>query len=144
MLNMDAYVIVVFDHNSHMFTQFILLWVVNLLKIDIKPTRKIVVLGLDRRIPEDLGFCAVTFGANRLFWVNGYIMCLEVYEKSLEYEIDRGEFYISHICYAPFQKYSKILEIEKGVQIPIVNASDMHIYKGLISAILDFESKKQS
>jgi len=88
--------------------------VVELLKIDIRPTGKVIILGLDRREPENLGFCAVTFGAGRLFWVNGYILCLEVYEKSLEYEIERGEFYISHVCYAPFPKYSKILEIEKG------------------------------
>lgn len=117
---------------------------VKLLKIDIRPTRKVIVLGLDRRIPENLGFCAVTFGANRLFWVNGYILCLEVYEKSLEYEIERGEFYISHVCYTPFPKYNKILEIEKGTQIPVVNVSDMQIYRELISAILDFESKKQN
>jgi len=103
--------------------------------IDIKPTRKIVILGLERRDPENIGFCAITFGATRLFWAEGYLLCLEVYEKSIEYEIERGEFYISQLCYASFPKYSRILEIEKGAQIPIVNVSDMRLYREIIKAI---------
>lgn len=116
---------------------------VSLLEISIKPTKKIIILGLDQREPENIGFCAVTFGAGRLFWVDGYILCLEVYEKSLEYEIEKGEFYISHLCYANFPKYNKILEIEKGTQIPIVNVSDMRIYREIIKAILDSKSEEQ-
>ena len=111
------------------------------LEVDIKPTRKIIILGLDERKPENIGFCAITFGATRLFWVEGYILCLEVYEKSLEYEIEKGKFYISHLCYAKFPKYRKVLEVEKGMQIPIVNVSDMQIYREIIKAILNFKSK---
>jgi len=111
------------------------------LEVEIKPTEKIIILGLDERKLEDIGFCAVTFGVSRLFWIEGYILCLEVYEKSLEYEIERGEFYISHLCYAKFPKYKKILEVEKGMQIPIVNVSDMQIYKEIIKTILNFKSK---
>lgn len=111
-----------------------------LLEISIRPVKKIVILGLDKREPENIGFCAVTFGATRLFWVDGYILCLEVYEKAIECEIERGEFYISQLCYASFPKYNKILEIEKGAQIPIVNASDMRIYREIVKAIFSSES----
>jgi len=111
-------------------------------EVRIKPTRKIVILGLDRREPENIGFCAITFGASRLFWVDGYILCLEVYEKALEYEVERGEFYVSHLCYSSFPKYNRVLEVEKGTQIPIVNASDMQIYKEIMRAIMNFEAKK--
>ncbi|MEM2341351.1 MAG: hypothetical protein QXX94_04585 [Candidatus Bathyarchaeia archaeon] len=114
------------------------------LEINIKPTRRVIILGLDRRELENLGFCAITFGASRLFWVNGYVLCLEVYEKSLECEIEGGEFYISHLCYAPLPKYNKILEVERGTQIPIVNASDMQIYREIINAILKFELEKEA
>jgi len=111
------------------------------LEIDIRPTRKIVILGLDRREPENLGFCAATFGASRLFWVNGRLLCLEVYEKSFEYEIKRGVFYVGQLCYADFPKYSMFLEIRRGMQIPIVNASDMQLYKKVAEAITRLESK---
>lgn len=112
------------------------------MKIDVKPTKRIIILGLDERKPRDLGFCAITFGASRLFWIKGYILCLEVYEKSLEYEIERGKFYINHLCYAKFPKYSKILEVERGMQIPVVNVSDMQIYREIIKAILNFRRSK--
>jgi len=51
------------------------------LKISVRPTKNIIILGLDKRNPVDLAFCAITFGANRLFWVDGLLLCLEVYEK---------------------------------------------------------------
>ncbi|MEM2273272.1 MAG: hypothetical protein QXX56_03530 [Candidatus Bathyarchaeia archaeon] len=111
------------------------------MEVNIKPTRKIIVLGLDRREPENIGFCAVTFGVSRLFWADGFLLCLEVYEKSIEYEIERGEFYINQLCYASFPKYHRILEVEKGAQIPIVNVSDMRLYKEIIRAILGYENK---
>ena len=105
------------------------------MEVNIKPTKKVIILGLDKRDPENIGFCAITFGASRLFWVDGYILCLEVYEKSLEYEIEKGEFYISHLCYASFPKYSKVLEVEKGTQIPLVNALDMNLYREIMRAV---------
>ncbi|MEM1514923.1 MAG: hypothetical protein QXT26_02740 [Thermoproteota archaeon] len=111
------------------------------MEVNIRPTMEVIVLGIDKREPDNIGFCAVTFGASRLFWIDGYLLCLEVYEKSIEYEIERGKFYISHLCYASFPKYSRILEVEKGAQIPIVNVSDMHLYKEIIKAILSYESK---
>lgn len=109
------------------------------MKINIMPTKKVTILGLDRRNLANLGFCAVTFGASRLFWVDGFLLCLEVYEKSFEYEIERGNFYVSQLCYADFPKYNRILEVEKGTQIPIANVSDMQMYKEIARTIIEFE-----
>jgi len=104
--------------------------------IEVSPTKKIVVLGVDERSSENLMWCAATYGINRLFWVDGYLLCVEVYDKSFEYEMRSREFPISHVCYTRFPKYTKVLEVEKGMQIPIVDASDMQVFRGLLKAIL--------
>lgn len=106
------------------------------MKIEISPTRRVVVLGVDDRSLDNLAWCAITYGINRLFWIDGYLLCVEVYEKSFEHEIERRDFYISQVCYASFPKYTRVLEVEKGFQIPIVEASDMKIYKNLLKAIV--------
>ncbi len=111
------------------------------MEVEIAPTRKIRVLGLDKRSLKDIAWCAATYGMNRLYWVDGYLLCLEVYEKSIEHEIKNREFPISHVCYVEFPKYDKMFEIDKSLQIPIVNASDMKIFKDLLAAIIKDESK---
>jgi hypothetical protein len=110
------------------------------LDVEIVPTRKISVLGLDKRSFKDLAWCAATYGMSRLYWVDGYLLCLEVYEKSFEHEIKNKEFPISQVCYAEFQKYEKMFEVDKSFQIPIVNASDMEIFKNILTAILKNEN----
>ena len=112
------------------------------MEIEIKPTEKVVVLGLDERAKENLAWCAATFGINRLFWVDGHLICTEVFEKSFEHEIESGEFYISQVCYASLPRYSRILEVEKGTEIPVVDASDMRIYRNLLKAIKEHEKKE--
>jgi hypothetical protein len=109
--------------------------------IEIVPTKKITVLGVDKRSVEDLAWCATTYGINRLFWVDGHLLCVEVYEASFEHEMEDKEFPISQVCYACFPKYVKAYEVEKGMQIPIVKASDMKIFSNLIKAILKNEEK---
>lgn len=106
------------------------------MEVEITPTKKIVVLGVDKRSLTDLAWCASTYGINRLYWVDGYLLCLEVYEKSFDHEIKRKEFPISQVCYTDFPKYIRVFEVEKGMQIPIVNTSDMHLFRSLIKAIL--------
>jgi len=106
------------------------------MEVKITPTKKITVLGVDKRSLENLAWCATTYGINRLFWVDGYLLCVEVYEKSFEHEIKRKVFPISQVCYTTFPKYVRVFEVEKGVQIPIVNASEMQIYRSLLRAIL--------
>ncbi len=109
------------------------------MEVEVAPTKKIVIFGVEKRKTENLVWCAVTYGVNRLFWVDGYLLCLEVYEKSFEHEIKSNIFPISQLCYAEFPNYIKIYEAEKGVQIPIVNASDTKLYQTLLKAVLKHE-----
>ncbi|MEM2319575.1 MAG: hypothetical protein QXW82_01080 [Candidatus Bathyarchaeia archaeon] len=109
--------------------------------VEIAVTKKVRVLGLDKRSVSDIAWCATTYGANRLYWVNGFLLCLEVYEKSFEQELKTREFPISQICYTEFPKYEKIYEVEKSLQIPIVNVSDMKIFRSLLKAIVENEEK---
>lgn len=104
--------------------------------VEIAPTRKVSVLGIDKRSIKDIAWCAATYGINRLHWIDGYVMCLEVYEKSFEHEIKSKEFPISQVCYTEFPNYVRTYEIDKSIQIPMVNVSDMKIFKSLLTAIL--------
>ena len=97
------------------------------MEIDIRPTKKVVVMGLDERSLDDMAWCAATFGINRLFWVDGYLICTEVFEESFKHEIENGEFCISQACYTKFPRYMRLHEVEKGTQIPIVDVSGMKI-----------------
>ncbi len=111
------------------------------MKVEVTPTRKVVVLGVDKRRLEDLAWCASTYGVNRLYWIDGYLLCLEVYEKSFEHEIKNKEFPISQVCYTKLPKYSKTFEVERGVQLPIVNVSEMRIFQNLLKAILNADKE---
>jgi len=111
--------------------------------VEISPTRKISILGLDKRSVANLAWCATTYGVNRLYWIDGYLLCLEVYEKSFEHELKEREFPISQICYTEFPKYEKIYEIDKSLQIPIVNVSDMKIFQAILKAILHCDDENQ-
>ena len=110
--------------------------------VEINPTKKITVLGLDNRSRENIAWCAATYGANRLYWIDGYLLCLEVYEKSFEQELKKKEFPISQVCYVKFPKYEKLYEIDKSFQIPVVDVSDMQLYKSILKAILENEKTR--
>lgn len=112
--------------------------------VEIATTKKVCVLGLDKRSVGDIAWCATTYGANRLYWIGGYLLCLEVYEKSFEQELKKKEFPISQICYAEFPKYDRIYEVDKSLQIPIVNVSDMKIFQNLLKAIIENEKEEKS
>jgi hypothetical protein len=107
--------------------------------VEISPTRKITILGLDKRSVNNVVWCSTTYGVNRLYWIGGYLLCLEVYEKSFAHEIKNREFPISQVCYTEFPKYEKLFEVDKSLQIPIVNVSDMKIFKSILKAILEKE-----
>jgi hypothetical protein len=111
--------------------------------VEIAPTRKITILGLDKRTIDNIAWCATTYGVNRLYWIDGYILCLEVYEKSFDHELKKKEFPISQICYTEFPKYEKIYEIDKSLQMPLVNVSDMKIFQNILKAILNENNEKQ-
>jgi len=103
--------------------------------VELRPTRRVVVLGYDERELRNLVYCALTYGVNRLFWVDGYVMCVEVYEESFKREMEEGVFYISHVCYASMPEYRKLVEVERGAQLPVVNASDMAIFRAVLEAV---------
>lgn len=105
------------------------------MKVEIKRTKRVIVYGVDERSLDNIFWCAATYGVNRLFWVDGYLLCLEVYEESFKREIDEGFFPISQVCYAKLPKYQRIIEIEKGTQIPVVDVSDMQIFNSLVKEI---------
>ena len=106
------------------------------MNVEIAPTRKVTILGLDKRLVNDIAWCSATYGVNRLYWIDGYLLCLEVYEKSFEHEMKKREFPISQICYVEFPKYEKIYEIDKSFQIPVVNVSDMKVFRKILESIL--------
>jgi len=111
------------------------------LDVEVLPTKKVVVLGLDRRPLEDLIWCASTYGINRLFWIDGYLLCSEVYEKAFEHEIAEREFPISQLCYAEFPKFRKYYEVEKGVHLPIVNVTGMRIFTHLLRDVVQADER---
>jgi hypothetical protein len=109
------------------------------MEVEIAPTRRILVLGLDKRSTNNIAWCAATYGITRLYWIDGYVICLEVYDKSFEHELKKKEFPISQICYAEFPKFEKILEVDKSFQIPLVNVSDMKLFQSILKSILEHE-----
>jgi hypothetical protein len=112
--------------------------------VQVTPTSRVNVLGLDSRSVENIAWCAATYGVSRLYWVNGYLLCLEVYDKSFEHELKNKEFPISQVCYQKFTKYEKLYEIDKSFQIPVVNVSDMKLFQGILKAILENEKAEQT
>jgi hypothetical protein len=111
------------------------------MEIEISPTKRFKVFGVDRRLTENITWCATSYGINRLFWVDGYLLCTEVFERSLRYEVEKGFLPISQVCYASFPRYSRVVEVQKGVEIPVVDVSDMKLYKALLKAILEWDRK---
>ena len=105
------------------------------MKIKVSPMKEVLILGLDERSLSNLAWCATAYRVDRLFWSDGYLFCLEPYERSLEYEAEKGVFPVGQVCYVRFPKYVKSYEVEKSVQIPIVDVSDMRLYKEIARAI---------
>ena len=108
-------------------------------KINVTPTREVRILGLDERNAANIFWCAISYRADRLFWTDGYLFCIENYEDAISCEMDEGFFPISQVCYAKFPEYKRYHEVEKGVQIPIVDVSDMQMYKKMVAAIKNKE-----
>lgn len=106
-----------------------------MMDVEVSPPKKVVIYGIERRKLENLVWCAATYGVNRLFWIDGYLFCLEVYEKSFEHEIKEKIFPISQLCYAELPNYTKMYEVEKGLQIPIVDVSDTKLYRMLLDKL---------
>lgn len=107
--------------------------------VEVSPTKRVIILGVDNRSRDNIAWCAASYGTNRLYWIDGYLLCLEVYEKSFEQEMKNKEFPISQVCYVKFPRYEKLYEIDKSFQIPVVNVSDMKLFQNILKAILEHE-----
>jgi hypothetical protein len=103
--------------------------------------KEIHISGLDERSLYNLAWCATAYRIDRLFWSNGYLFCLEPFEKSLEYEEEKGVLPVGQVCYAKLLKYTKSYEVEKSVQIPIVDVSDMYLYSAIARTIKAHEAR---
>lgn len=112
------------------------------MKVSVTPTREIRILGLDERPLNRLLWCVLSFGMDKLFWADGYLFCLEIYEKALHYEVEKGFFPISQICYIKFPKYIKYYEVERRTKIPIIDVSNMRFYSEIVKKIKSREKQK--
>ncbi len=108
------------------------------IEVRLDVTKDVRIYGIDKRKVEDLVWCAITAGVTRLFWIDGYLICAEVYEKAFEFEVKERFFPISQVCYARFPEYRQKYEVP-GASIPIVDVSDMAIYKAILKVIKEHE-----
>jgi len=111
------------------------------MKVRLTPVKEIRLLGLDERSLCNLLWCATSYRQDRLFWAEGYLFCTEMYDKSFDSEVESGILPISQVCYTRFPKYEKYYEVEKGIQLPIVDVSDVELYRGIAGAIKKKDSK---
>lgn len=72
--------------------------------------------------------------------VDGSLICTVVSEKPFENEIEESS--ISQACHAVCPEYKKVLEVEKGTEITVVNAPDMKIYVNLLKVIREHEEPR--
>ncbi len=111
------------------------------LKIKLHPTSDIRILGIDKRSLDKLTWCSA-IGGGKLVWIGGYLICLEVYDKAFEYEVDKGFIPISQLCYVKFPNYTPVYDVGRGAQLPIVDVSDMKFYQAILEAIKTHEKNK--
>ena len=88
------------------------------MRVKITPTKEVQILGLDERSIANIFWCAMSCRSDRLFWVDGYLLCIENYEDAMSYELEKSVFPISQVCYVKFPKYAKYYDVEKGLQMP--------------------------
>lgn len=113
------------------------------MKARVTPTKEVQILGLDKRDISNIFWCAMSYRTDRLFWCDGYLLCIENCEDSMSYEMEKGVFPVSQVCYIKFPKYVKFHEVEKGVLIPIVDVSDMKLYREIVNLIKEREADEE-
>ena len=109
------------------------------MEIKYLPTKEIRIFCIDKRDPADLAWCAIATGSNKLFWIDGYLICLEIHDDAFKYEVEKGFFPINQLCYAKFPKYVRIYDVEKGARIPLINVSDMKVFRKIVEKIKELE-----
>ncbi|MEM3692976.1 MAG: hypothetical protein QXI39_03030 [Candidatus Bathyarchaeia archaeon] len=113
------------------------------MEVDLTPTKRIKVLGLDERPLEDIAWCCVSMDVSKLFWIDGYLLCMETYEKAFEHEVETGIFPINQICYAKYPCYSRLYDVGRGVQISIVKVSGMRLFEAIVEKIRNLEKAEK-
>jgi hypothetical protein len=111
------------------------------LEVDLTPTKRVKILGLDKRPLDDIVWCCVSMEVSKLFWIDGYLLCMETYEKAFEHEVETGIFPINQICYAKYPNYSRLYDVGRGVQISIVNVSGMKLFSAIAEKIRNLENE---
>lgn len=80
---------------------------------------------------------------SKLFWIDGYLLCMETYEKAFEHEVETGIFPINQICYAKYPCYSRLYDVGRGVQISIVKVSGMRLFEAIVEKIRNLEKAEK-
>lgn len=109
------------------------------MKIEISRPKVIKILGMDSRSKDDLVWCSVSMEVSKLFWIDGLLICMEVPEKSFDYEYEDGVYVVSQLCYAEYPKYNKFEDVGRGIQIPIVNVKGMKVFEFIAKTIREGE-----
>ena len=107
----------------------------NPMNVEVLPTKRVRILGFDKRATDDMAWCAVSMDLSKLFWVDGYFLCIETYEKAFEQELETGIFSVSQVCYAKAPNYVKLYDVGRGIQIPVVNVSGMRLFEAVAKAV---------
>ena len=111
------------------------------MEIKYTPVKEIRILSIDERKLENLAWCAIVSGSNKLYWVDGFVICMEIHDDAFKYEIERSFFPINQLCYAKMPEYTRFYEAAKGAQIPIVDVSDMSLFKKIIRTIKNSKNR---
>lgn len=113
------------------------------LEVDLTPTKRIKVLGLDERPLDDMVWCSASMEVSKLFWIDGYILCMETYEKAFEHEVETGVFPINQVCYARFPSYTRFYDVGRGVQVPVIKVSGMKVFEAIAEKIRGLQDTRK-
>lgn len=113
------------------------------LEVKYTPTKEIRILSIDERSLDKMLWCSVASGVNKIQWINGYALCLEIHDKAFEHEIERGVFIINQVCYSKLPNYTPLYDIKGRIEVPIVDVSEMKFYKSIHSLIVGLNSNKE-
>lgn len=114
------------------------------MKIEVSRPKVVKILGLDSRGKDDLVWCSLSMEVSRLFWIDGLLICMEVPEKSFDYEYEDGIYVVSQLCYAEYPKYNRFEDVGRGIQIPIVNVKGMRVFESIAKTIRENEKRLEA
>ena len=113
------------------------------MEIKYTPTKEIRIFSIDERKLDDLAWCAIVSGSNKLYWIDGFVICMEIHDDAFKYEVERDFFPINQLCYAKLPEYTRVYEVAKGARIPVVDVSSMSLFKRIIETIKTLKSSRE-